>query len=204
MMNKKGFELSATVIVLLVITIVIFMGSLYFLKQFYSGAQEIKGEIERSTQEQIESLLRSGDLVAIPLNKKTVKKGNGAVFGLGIRNIGADKEFSVVVDFYRAFQVDGRTEVPVDPFYIEDNWLLYSEGPYFLDSNELRIVPVSVTVGHAIDDLGTSTQTGTYIFNACVFKEGAMMDCDLDAFKSAGFPDELYSKKVYQILVEVP
>ncbi|MBD3303721.1 hypothetical protein GF343_01125 [Candidatus Woesearchaeota archaeon] len=204
MSNKKGFELSATVIVLLVITIVIFMGSLFFLKKFFSGAEEIKGEIERSTQEQIENLLRSGDLVAIPINKKTVKKGNGAVFGLGIRNVGAQKTFTVVSGFHKAFEIDGKTEIPADPWYINDNWLLYSEGPYRLDSNELKLVPVSVTAGHAIDDLGTSTETGTYIFNVCVFKGDVAIDCDLEAFSTMGFPDELYSKKVYQMLVEVP
>lgn len=204
MKNKKGFELSATVIVLLVITIVIFIGSLYFLKQFFSGAQEIKGEIERSTQEQIESLLRSGDIVAIPINKKIMKKGAGSVFGLGLRNIGAKKDFWVSVNFYRAFEIDGFTEIPADQFFMNDNWLLYSEGPYLLDSNELKLVPVSVTVGSAIDDYSTSTKAGTYVFNACVFRGDTYMDCDLDAFKSTGFPEELYSKKVYQILVEVP
>ncbi|MBW3002759.1 hypothetical protein KY338_06385 [Candidatus Woesearchaeota archaeon] len=203
-MNKKGFELSATVIVLLVITIVIFMGSLFFLKKFFYGAEEIKGEIERSTQEQIENLLRSGDLVAIPLNKKTIKKGNGAVFGLGIRNIGAAKDFTVISNFFRAFEIDGKTDIPADPYYINDNWLLYSEGPYKLDSNELKLVPVSITVDHAIDDLGTSTKAGTYIFNVCVFKGDIAIDCDLEMFKSTGFPEELYNKKVYQMLVEVP
>ncbi|MBW3004434.1 hypothetical protein KY310_01215 [Candidatus Woesearchaeota archaeon] len=203
-MNKKGFELSATVIVLLVITIVIFIGSLFFLKTFFSGAQEIKGEIERSTQEQIENLLRSGDLVAIPLNKKIIKKGNGAAFGLGIRNVGAEKDFTVISNFHRAFEIDGVTEIPADPYYINDNWLLYSEGPYKLDSNELKLVPISVTVDHAIDDAGTSTRTGTYIFNVCVFKGDIAIDCDLEAFKSTGFPEELYNKKVYQMLVEVP
>lgn len=204
MMRKKGLELSATVIVLLVITIVIFIGSLFFLKQFFAGAEEIKGEIERSTQEHIENLLRSGDLVAIPLNKKIIKKGNGAVFGLGIRNIGANKEFTVVANFHKAFDIDGRTEIPADQFYINDNWMLYSEGPYRLASNELKLVPVSITVGHAIDDYGSSVKAGTYIFNVCVFTGGFVMDCDLEAFRSAGIPDELYSRKAYQILVEVP
>ena len=174
-MNKKGFELSATVIVLLVITIVIFIGSMFFLKTFFTGAQEIKGEIERSTQEQIENLLRTGDLVAIPLNKKTIKRGNGEIFGLGIRNVGAQKDFTVISNF-----------------------------PYKLDSNELKLVPVSITVDHAIDDYGTSTKSGTYVFNVCVFKGINMMDCDLEAFKTTGFPEELYNKKVYQMLVVVP
>jgi len=202
--NKKGFELSATVIVLLVITIVIFIGSLFFLRTFFTGAQEIKGEIERSTQEQIENLLRSGDLVSIPLNKKTIKQGNGAIFGLGIRNIGAQKDFTVISNFHKAFEVDGKTEIQADPWYINDNWLLYSEGPYRLDSNELKLVPISVTVDHAIDDSCTSTKSGTYVFNVCVFKGINMMDCDLEVFKATGFPEELYNKKVYQMLVEVP
>lgn len=204
-MNKKGFELSATIIVLIIITIVIFIGSLYFLKTFFTGAEQIKGEIEHSTQERIESLLRSGDLVAIPLNKKVIKKGTGEAFGLGIRNVGADKSFTVVTNFHKAFGPDGKTPiVDADPFFIAENWLLYSEGPYRLRSNELKLIPISITVGNAIDYSGTSTKPGTYVFNVCVFKGTDMYECDVETFKTIGFPDELYNSKVYQMLVEVP
>jgi hypothetical protein len=203
MRNKKGFELSATIIVLIVITIVIFIGSLFFLKKFYAGAQEIKGDIERSTQDQIESLLRGGDLVAIPLNKKLIKRGNGEIFGLGIRNVGAQKKFWVSTTFHKAFGPDGKTPIEADPYYINDYWILYSEGPYNLDSNELKLVPVSVVVGNNVDDYNTITRAGTYVFNVCVFTGEDMLDCDIEAFK-AGIPPELYSKKVYQIFVEVP
>ncbi|MBW2986795.1 hypothetical protein KY333_05485 [Candidatus Woesearchaeota archaeon] len=204
-MNKKGFELSATMIVLIIITIVIFIGSMFFLKQFFTGAEEIKGEIERSTQDQIESLLRSGDLVAIPLNKKTISKGNGGIFGLGIRNVGADKSFTVAANFHKAFEPDGKTEIlEADPFFIGENWMLYSEGPYRLKSNELKLIPISVTVNNAMDYSSASTKPGTYVFNVCVFKGTDLYDCDVEAFKTLGFPDELYNKKVYQLFVEIP
>lgn len=205
MNNKKGFELSATMIVLIIITIVIFIGSMFFLKQFFIGAEQIKGDIEQSTQKQIESLLRSGDLIAIPLNKKTIKKGTGNIFGLGIRNVGSEKYFSVAVKFHKAFEPDGKTEIfEADPFYIAENWLLYSEGPYRLRSNELKLIPISVTVNNALDYSSQSTKPGTYVFNVCVFKGTELYDCDIELFKTIGFPEELYNQKVYQIFVEVP
>ena len=205
MNNKKGFELSATVIVLLIITIIIFTSSLFFVKKFFTEAEELKTEIERSTQEQIESLLRSGNVVAIPLNKKTIKRGNDEIFGLGIRNVGADKKFWVSTSFYKAFGIDGKTPIPANKWYIDENWLLYFEGPYNLRSNELKLVPVSIKVGNAAD-YNVPTQAGTYVFNVCVFTGDSYMDCDLEQFtqSGAGFPEELYSQKAYQILVEVP
>lgn len=202
-MNKKAFELSATVIVLLVISIVIFAGGLILIKKFFGSAEEIKGEIERSTQAQIESLLREGGIVAIPLNKKTIPRGNGAVFGLGVRNIGSAGDFWVAAKFYKAFLPDEKTEIPIDADYVNEHWVLYSEEPFSLDPNKFNMVPIAVNVGSSVDAIGTITASGTYVFNVCVFKE-TPGDCDLDAFSITGFPDNLYSKKVYQILVEVP
>lgn len=200
---KKAFELSATIIVLLVISIVIFAGGIILVKKLFSGAEEIKGEIERSTQEQIESLLRGGGIVAIPLNKKEVPRGKGNVFGLGIRNVGSEGEFWVAVKFYKAVLPDEKTPIAVDDDYINEHWILYSEEPFSLAPNKFKLVPIALSVGNSVDAIGTLTSAGTYLFNVCVFK-GQQDECSLDAFSTTGFPDHLYSKKVYQILVEVP
>ncbi|MEM4264003.1 MAG: hypothetical protein QW666_03880 [Candidatus Woesearchaeota archaeon] len=202
-MNTKGFELSATIIVLLVISVIIFAGGIIIVKKFFSSAEEIKGEIERSTQEQIESLLREGGLVAIPLNTKTVARGKGGIFGLGVRNIGSEGEFWVAVKFYKAFLPDQKTPISVDEDYINEHWLLYSEEPFSLAPNKYRMIPIAFSVGNSVDAFGTLTTPGTYMFNVCVFK-GQPDECNLDAFSVTGFPDNLYSKKVYQISVNVP
>ena len=202
-MSKKAFELSATIIVLLVISIVMFAGGIILIKKFFGSAEEIKGEIERSTQEQIESLLREGGIVAIPLNKKTITRGNGAVFGLGVRNIGSAGEFWVAAKFYKAFQPDGKTEITADADYINEHWLPYSEEPFSLDPNKFNLIPIAINVGSSFDAIGTRTSAGTYVFNVCTFK-GTPGECDLDAFSISGFPENLYSKKAYQIFIEVP
>lgn len=202
-MNKKAFELSATIIVLLIISIVIFASGIILIKKFFGSAEEIRGEIERTTQAQIESLLREGGIVAIPLNKKTIPRGNGAVFGLGVRNIGSAGDFWVIAKFYKAFQPDDKTAILADADYINEHWLLYSEEPFSLSPNKFNMIPIAVSISSAIDALGTTTQAGTYVFNVCVFK-GTPGECDLDAFSMSSFPENLYSKKVYQIFAEVP
>ena len=72
-MNKKALELSITFIVLLIISITIFAGSLFFLQKFYKTATETREAIDRQTEAEIRALLRGGSPVAIPLAKQKIK-----------------------------------------------------------------------------------------------------------------------------------
>ncbi|MBD3361484.1 hypothetical protein GF358_01700 [Candidatus Woesearchaeota archaeon] len=206
MFNKKGFELSATFIVTLIIVIIVFVGSIYFIKEFFYKAEELKAEIERSTQEQIESLLQQGSLVALPINMKEVDIGESKTFGLGVRNIGDMKGFNLVVSFNKA--IDSLGEVIVDESYreyINSNWLLYDMNGFYLDSNELKVLPIAVRPGFNIAE-GEAVVPGTYLFNVCVFVDSGAVDpnlCTLDAFKFSTDKSEYYTKKMYSLMVEV-
>lgn len=205
-MNKRGFELSASFIVTLILVIVIFIGSIYFVQKFFFKAEEMKTEIERSTQEQIESLLQAGSLVAIPINTKEIKAGGSGVFGLGVRNIGDTKGFRVVVSFNKAINELG--EVLFDESYadyINDKWLLYDSSEFFLDSNKLKTIPIAVSPDYRVGE-SEDTVSGTYLFNVCVFVDTGVSsesDCSVDAFKYSPDKAKYYTKKMYSLMVNV-
>ena len=56
-MNKKGFELAIGFFVILIMTLIIFGGSLYFLRQFYVTTEEFRTEIDKATEEQLQALM---------------------------------------------------------------------------------------------------------------------------------------------------
>jgi len=205
-MNKKGFELSASFIITLILVIVIFIGSIYFVKEFFFKAEEMKIEIERSTQEQIESLLQGGSLVAIPINVKELKTGTTGIFGLGVRNVGETKGFKAVVSFSKAINDFG--EVLFDESYseyINNNWILYDSSEFFLDSNKLKTVPIAVNPDSRVSE-SESTIPGTYLFNVCVFVDSGVAgetDCSVDAFKYSPDKSKYYTKKMYSLMVKV-
>jgi archaellum component FlaG (FlaF/FlaG flagellin family) len=204
-MNKKGMELSVGFIVMLIIVIIVFAGSIYFIKEFFYKAEELKYEIERSTQEQIESLLQQGSLVSLPVNIKESPIGNSETFGLGIRNVGDTKGFRVVVSFNKA--IDSLGEVIVDESYkdfINENWLLYDTNEFYMDSNELKVLPIAVRPDFNIND-GEATKTGDYLFNICVFADTVTDDtaCSIDAFKFSETKQEYYTKKMYSLTIKV-
>ncbi len=198
---KKGFQLSATFIVILIIMIVIFVGSLYFLKQFFTGAQEIKAQIDYDTKAQIEELLREpGAKVAIPINKATLRGGQQKVFGLGIRNVGGPKEFWVTVESGGAFK--GAEALPVSQIHLEEKWLLYGEGPYQLEGNAYESIPIVVSVDDRMS-ASLSTESGTYVFNVCVWVgPPAGHPCQVQAQRYS--PSEHLYDKIHQISIAVP
>jgi len=204
-MNKKGFELSASFIVILILVIVVFIGSIYFVKMFFFKAEELKAEIERSTQEQIEILLREGSLVALPVNVRNADAGQTVTFGLGVRNIDSTKGFQVVVNFNKA--INDLGEVVVDESYseyINGNWVLYDSSEFFLDANELRVVPIAVRPGYYVSE-DESVVPGTYLFNVCVFSDSGVVseiDCSVDAFRNSD-KSKYYTKKMYSLMVRV-
>lgn len=205
-MNNRGFELSASFIVTLIMVIVIFIGSIYFVQQFFFKANEMKTEIEQSTKEQIESLLQGGSLVAIPINTKEIKTGDSSVFGLGVRNVGQTKGFKVVVNFNKA--INDLGEVLFDETYseyINDNWLLYDSNEFFLDSNKLKTIPIAVGPDYRVGE-SENTVPATYLFNVCVFVDSGVSsesDCSSDAFKYSPDKAKYYTKKMYSLMVRV-
>jgi len=196
-MNKRGIEFSVGFLVGLIIAILIFSLSLYFTLKWFGEADEIKGNIDRQTQERIMSTLKTGNQqVGIPISVEEIKKGNMAIFGLGVRNIGSQSEFSASVAFAAAYDESGN-QLSVDDQFITTNWLgqFQTISPFTLSKNEMHIAPILIKANTQIGS-GISTQKGDYVFNVCVW-QGQEQECTL------ANRDNAFTKKIYQVTVRV-
>jgi hypothetical protein len=197
MMNKKGLELPINMIVLLIISIIIFIGGIALVWKMFGGAGEIQSGIDLQTKSQIEAMLRdSNEIVAIPINKKTADLGKDSTFGLGIRNINTDERgFSVVIGFSGIYDRAGKQIDIGSKDYIESKWLgsFKTQEQIYIKPKKYETIQLRVRAGTQVDD-GVSTPRGaTAVFNVCVF-DAEPSECVLQA--------PVYDK-IYQIMLEV-
>lgn len=212
MMRKKGFEMSVGIIVLLILSILIFSLSLYFLFKWFGSAEELKAVIDRQTQEQIVTALKSGNqLVAIPIAIQQITRGKSTTFGVGIRNIAAEKQFSMAAAFSGAYMPDGTSICSAEEpcaTYIEEHWLgnFATTSTFTLKKNEEKVLPVLVKADLTVDS-GRTTPKGDYTFNVCVYDAPLRSDNSAPAPCTAGQfrnnPAAFYTQKIYQVTVKV-
>ncbi len=202
MKSKKGIELSITMIVLLIISIIIFIGAISLTWRFFSEAEDIKVGIEQSTQKQIESLLRQGtDITTIPINSKKASLGQESTFGLGIRNIiGVDAGFSVIISFSDIYDTRGQRVSGADRGYIEDKWLgqLRQQENIIIKNNKFEIIPLRVRTATRISETETTKKGTILAFNVCVFENVQYTEC-----LSSTPKEHVYGNKIRQLFVEV-
>ncbi|MBI5065712.1 hypothetical protein HZA97_05745 [Candidatus Woesearchaeota archaeon] len=172
--NKRGMELSMGILVLLIISIIIFSYSLYFLYDIWKGVAPIEAELDQYTQQAIEQMLNNqAELVAIPFHSKTAKIGETAVYWMGVRNVeNTAKNFKVSTKFSKAFTLDGRKELEKVDERKMNEWLGNSEEFEIgkISAKQYETAPLGITVGDYSDSAQqTTTQSGIYIFEVCVF-----------------------------------
>jgi hypothetical protein len=208
MMNKKAMEFSIGMIIGIILSILIFSLSLYFVFKWFGSAEELKAEIDKQTREQILSALKTGNqLVAIPISIQEVKRGNTATFGVGVRNIAAEDSFSMAVSFSGAFTPDGKP-IPVEQNYINQKWLGTSATveTFTLKKNQEQLIPILLRADVSTAP-GIQSQKGDYVFNLCVYKQPIRSDgqpyaeCSKNQFQINA--DAFYTKKIYQLVVRV-
>lgn len=197
-MDKRGLELPLTVMVLIIISIIIFIGGIAMVWRFFAEAEEIKGGIEKSTQEQIEALLRQGnEIVAIPINTKHVQVGKEAMFGLGIRNILERQNFFIRIDFAGVYDRKGKTlEVGYHETYLEQEWLgnFQDQGPIDIDKNKYEVVPIRIRAANTISAGQNTPKGAVVVFNVCVHAGNPAPDCVLG--------DPSIYDKIHQVFIE--
>ncbi|MBI4016615.1 MAG: hypothetical protein HY363_02885 [Candidatus Aenigmarchaeota archaeon] len=205
MMNKKGIELPLSAIVTVILMVMILAGAIVLTFRFFAGAEEIRAEIDRSTREQISSLLRTGNsLVAIPFNKAQLSRGGQKVFVVGVRNIAEKARFSVRVEFDSAYDLNEKPIVGVLPDFINDKWL----GAFStilgvqIDKNKIDFIPVVVKAQGAVSE-STPAPRGVYVFNVCVYKDAVLplAPCQLEQLEMT--KEVFYDKTVHQLFVEL-
>ena len=207
-MNKKGIEIGINFIVMLIIGILLFGLSLSFLFKWFGSAEELKGEIDRQTEEQINTALKTGhQRVVIPIALQSLKRGKATTFGVGIRNIGNTGPFSIATTFSGAYLQNGN-KIPADPDYIEDYWLgaFRVSETFTIAKNDQAVMPVLVKADTSTAS-NTPTLKGDYVFNVCVYNApidvngNPPVPCTIQQFQQDR--SKFYTEKIYQITVRV-
>ena len=113
--NKKGIELSVNFLVMIIISLAVLAMALTFTKNIYTKTQEIRLEVDRQTEERIESLLDDGSRIVIPYTRKEVKRGDLGIFAVGVLNVlGSASTFNVELEFSSAFNKDKEAILPIE------------------------------------------------------------------------------------------
>ena len=120
-LDKKGLELAANTIVMLIVSIVIFGFAMSISYGVFCGAQEYSAEVDAQSQQQVKRLLSSGGKVQVADNtKKAQSRGSvlcggqrtvGAEFTLGIRDQGNTEESMYTIE------VEGANQYGADVQY---------------------------------------------------------------------------------------
>jgi hypothetical protein len=195
MRQKKAIELSMNFLVVIIIGIIVFAGSLALVKKFFFYANKYQDQIDKDTQAEIEKLLENGERVAIPIDKKSGKIGDGLVFGLGIYNVlRSGDQFNVSVRFKRAYDI-GDNSFFIDTStdanggdYIDSNWHFFKDPlTYKIENNEYLLIPIKILIGANSDDELITHTNAVYIFDVNVTAPNG----------------ELYDGKIHKIYVEV-
>ncbi|MEK6809493.1 MAG: hypothetical protein AABY40_02365 [Nanoarchaeota archaeon] len=135
--TRGAIGLSVETLVVVIISLVILSGGITLIYQFISGAEEIKGQLDSKTQDELERLLvGQGKKVALPLHVATIPRGDSHIFGLGILNTyDAVENFQIRIRFIK---VTDDTNVDITSQVNALNiaaWALFNTVPVAIESN---------------------------------------------------------------------
>jgi hypothetical protein len=96
MFNKKGFELSINMLIVIILGIVMLVTGLTIFNSAFSKVSDTAMNVDSQTQKQLASLLDNGGTVVMPYTTKEGERGERVIFSLGVNNeLKMEKEFMV-------------------------------------------------------------------------------------------------------------
>jgi hypothetical protein len=97
-MHRKGIELTANFLVVIILSIAMLGFGIYFTRQIFMKSTTMTEQLDSQTSQRIEELLSDGSRVVIPFQTKTETHGNIAVYGIGVLNtLGGTRDFKIQV-----------------------------------------------------------------------------------------------------------
>ena len=197
-MSKRGFQLSASFLVVIILSVAVLAGGLFLSNKLFRNVNETKAQIDAATMQELESLIRQGSLVSIPFKQQKVARGQSVTYGLGILSVVGSEYFRVLVEFDEAFDSSGNSvcvlsDAPGCPDYPTqdgDGWgWLYNEEVFRLAKNEDVVLPIYFKPPK-------SAPRGSYIFRVVVYNGASENDISM-----ASPPDTaIYDRKMKLIL----
>jgi len=154
MRKKAAIELSANFLVVIILSIVILVGSVYLLTTVVSKARELSAMTQDDLDKRIESM-QCTNLVCFAVNQKQIERGKFDVFGLKVFNNGQTQGENFILTVSQASPSDSQL-----------NWQPKTYDFRVRLNDETRI-------GVGIE-VPKNASSGTYIFNANVQKDNAI------------------------------
>ena len=168
-MNKKAaIELSANFLVIIIISLVILSSAILITRQVFRGTKELHTDLDTQTEAQIEALLEEGRPVAVAFNRKSIKRGEDNLFGVGILNLEDKQSLSLDVSFNKAFDKNEEEIENVDG----DDWLFYLTDSFEIERNGDKKIGV-------LFEVPKDALFGEYIFNVKALREDGSQYGDL-------------------------
>jgi|FLOH01.1.fsa_nt_gi hypothetical protein len=97
-MNKKGFELSINMIVVIILSIVIIGFGIMIFNQIINKGYDLQTDLDKKTQDELDRLMDDGGLVVMPGPIQEANLGDYVYFPIGITNDFASQEsFTITI-----------------------------------------------------------------------------------------------------------
>lgn len=205
MMNRKAFQLSINMLVVLILGLVLLGVGVGIFSQAYTKAIDIKKDVDFESQKQLQKLLQD-DIIAVPFATKDANRGESVVYNIGLKNeLGKTKFFRVLVVYRGSSAYDPdkdpfhpvRNNADVQSIHDGDNfcsgqdcpaacgqdWVLM--GPddtrFKLENNAEKLFPINIVVPKtASDGAGKklALAKGQYVFNMYICASDTAANCD--------------------------
>lgn len=165
--KKAAINLSVEFLVVIVISLVILGMGVTLLYKFLGGAEDVKRDLDRKTEDELRRLLiDEGKRVALPLHLAELSPGERHIFGIGILNVENDEKFFFMrVEGVKAADQENHLFSPAVELREVETWLLYSRSAINLKKGENHFEPLMVEVPKK------DVKKGTYIFDLVVRRD---------------------------------
>jgi hypothetical protein len=144
MRNKNGFEMSISMLIVIILGIVILGVGFAIFAQAQTKIGSAQEEVSAQAQQQLEMLLiDSSSPVVLPFSTAEISRGKSAIFNLGMTNIlGNSQTFKLSIEHVSTTSIDSYT-------FNTDEWFLifpsYMTG-FVLNNNQQEYIPLMTTV----------------------------------------------------------
>ncbi len=208
--NKQGLEMSVGMIVTIIISLIVFVTSIYLFYNMVSKTKIIGEALSQLEEDKIKELiLAENRVIAIPFSTKPAKKGNYVNFGIGVRNIDKEvKSFGGIISFVNGFEDSERQKIILtDKKYVEENWL---ENFKTLTPRQIKPADFDNLISLIKVDSNTAqnkpTQKAYYLFYLCIYDKDKFTKDNIDAAKTECTTDNVnlfYTRTIYPLTVHV-
>lgn len=158
-MKKKGIQLTLNMLVVIIISIVLLSMGVILLRNFITGAVDIKTTLDEKTRDEMIRLLNEGKQLALPFNTQELRKGESHAFGIGILNIYSTTDFKLNVT-RRSFI--NRSDKKANA--TQNLSVLYDASTFEIAANKREIKTIRVEVPEDLNE----KNLGTYIYSVDV------------------------------------